>query len=198
MAAEITKFDTWLKDKLYRDLLFRIFVWICIVFANAYYALGVDRLSLERYFKAASTSMERPLNSLGTISIILGVVALMLKDLEFVSKETWGQESTLGKWGGVVRRLAGDLTLWTAGAFFSFFALAGYAGFTSASNWRESAIFSLVWSLLSLVTLGVFTLNVFVRRKEPTFFAKQFKKPLHVIVCYAFFIIGLLLYMWLR
>lgn len=116
MALDKNYFDDRLKDKPWRDLVFRATVWFAISGVAAYLALnnGVTAFAfLERMVKSVGPLV----NKIGTVAVILAAPALALKDLEHVAPDKWGQNTRRGRWGGAIRRLAGDLLLWTLGAF---------------------------------------------------------------------------------
>ncbi|MCG2584169.1 hypothetical protein [Massilia sp. TS11] len=196
MATEKTVFDDWLKDNLWRDLLFRAAFWVVIASLGAYYSLAIDAQSANDYLKRQSNSVFRLANIIGTTAIFLGLVAMMFKDLEQLSPKLWGRASTLGKVGGVFRRLAGDMTLWTLGALVSTLFVVGIVGFRSTGSWGGWALFTFLYLLLAAMCFIVAMLNVYVRRAEPLL-ATKFKNVRCVLTAYVLMILGCPLYLHL-
>jgi hypothetical protein len=162
MATEETVFDKYLKENLWKDLLFRAVFWVAISALGFYNSPAISNL----VFRVA--------NIMGTAAIFLGLVALMFKDLEQLSPQRWGRGSILGRVGGVFRRLAGDITLWTLGTLVSTLFIVGLFGFRSTGSLSDWALFTFLYFLLAAMCSIVAVLNVYVRRIEPPF-ATKFK-----------------------
>lgn len=152
-----------------------------------YFAVNVDALSIHEYFKNTSNSLVRLANSIGAASLILGMIALMLKDLESLADHRFGQHAVLGKVGGVIRRLAGDLTLWTLGLIVTILCVVAVAGYTATNNLKEGVILAVSYTLLLTMAFVVAVFNFLIRREEPPF-ASVFKKTWVAIICYTVFI----------
>lgn len=176
MAVDKTKFDDWLKADLKRDLIFRAACWIAVALLATYFSVQVDARSINDYLSSQTNAVFRTANIVGTISILLGLLALMFKDMEELDPPTWGRETCLGWFGGMVRRLAGDMTLWTLGALVSVMLVAGIAGAKSASTVADWALFSVFYLILLGMVVTVGWLNILVRRAEPLV-AKKYRNP---------------------
>lgn len=196
MAVEKTRFDDWLKDNLWRDLIFRSFMWVSIASLASYFTLVVDAAAANDYFKGQTNTVFRLSNVFGTIAIFLGLVALMFKDMEVLSPNIWGRSSFLGGVGGFFRRLAGDLTLWTLGALVSvLLTITVYGAIATGATWKDWAIFSLIYLLVAGMGFAVAFLNVYVRRaKSPL--SEKFKNPYGVGLCYIVAITGCPVYLY--
>ncbi|WP_426339718.1 hypothetical protein ACN9MZ_26055 [Pseudoduganella sp. S-14] len=194
MATEKTVFDDWLKENLWRDLVFRATFWFVIASIGAYYSLTIDSQSTNEYLKRQSNSVFRTANIIGTVSILLGIVAMMFKDMEPLSN-IWARDSRLGRIGGVFRRLAGDMTLWTLGALVSTLFVIGLVGFRSAGTLTEWALFTFLYLILVAMGFMAALLNVHVRRAEP-FLATKLKDPRWVLAIYVVGILGCPLYLY--
>ena len=191
MAVEKTAFDTWLKDNLWRDLLFRTVIWVSVALLAAYFAFNVDVLSANAYFKSQTNNAVRLANIIGVIAIFLGLAALLFKDLEAAEPTFWGQTRFMGQVGGVFRRLAGDLTLWALGVLVSvLIAVTIYGVAAKGASWRDWALFSVTYLILICMCLTVAFLNVYVRRIEP-FLAKNVKRPILIGLIYLVAIFGI-------
>ena len=82
MSTDNNDFDNWLKAKLYRDLTFRSSLWIGIAFATGYLAVFYRGVSAVEYLEKMTNTLGPLINTVGTFSLLLCVLALMLKDLE--------------------------------------------------------------------------------------------------------------------
>lgn len=191
MAVEKTEFDTWLKENLWRDLLFRTVIWVSVALLAAYFSFNVDVLSANAYFKSQTNNALRLANIIGVIAIFLGLVALLFKDLEAAKPAFWGQTRLIGKLGGVFRRLAGDLTLWALGVLVSvLIAVTIYGVAAEGGSWEEWALFSVTYLIVIFMCLAVAFLNVYVRRVEP-FLANDVNKPIVIGLIYVTVIVGI-------
>jgi uncharacterized membrane protein (Fun14 family) len=194
MAVEKTRFDDWLKENLWRDLIFRSFIWVSIASLASYFTLAIDAVDANNYFKSQTNSAFRLSRVFGTIAILLGLVAMMFKDMEVLSPNMWGRNTMLGGVGGFFRRLAGDLTLWTLGVLVAvLLAITVYGVIASGATWGDWAIFSFFYLLVAAMCLAVAFLNVYVRRAEP-FLSEKLKNPLAVGIGYVAAIVGFPIY----
>lgn len=167
MALDKNYFDDRLKDKPWRDLAFRAAVWFAISGIAAHVALnsGVSALAfLERVAKSVGPLAKM----IGTAAVLLAAPALALKDLEHVAPDEWGQDTYRGRWGGVLRRLAGDLLLWTLGAFSTL--LSAIAVAVAVDGVDESGMRLVAGMITQLVFVGCVTalLTIGVRRAGPS------------------------------
>ena len=198
MAVEKTRFDDWLKENLWRDLIFRSFIWVSIASLASYFTLTIDAADANKYFKGQTNSVFRLSNVFGTIAIFLGLVAMMFKDMEVLSPSMWGRNTRLGGIGGFFRRLAGDLTLWTLGALVAvLLTITVYGAIANGTTSRDWAIFSIFYLLVAAMCLAVAFLNVYVRRAE-AFLSEKFKNPYGVGLSYIVIIIGCPIYLYYR
>lgn len=195
MAVDKTKFDDWLKEDLKRDLFFRGGCWIAVALLATYFSVQVDARSINDYLSSQTNAVFRTANIVGTISILMGLLALMFKDMEELDPSTWGRETCRGWYGGMVRRLAGDMTLWTLGALVSVMLVAGIAGANSASTIADWALFSIFYSILLGMVVVVGVLNILVRRAEPLV-AKKYRNPKVLFVAYPVVIVLGIVYIW--
>lgn len=169
MGTEVTAFDTYLKEHLRRDILFRALIWFAIAGLTARLA---NRQTGVEYLGRVANAVLPVLTQVMWASMALALIAMLLKDLEHVSPQWWGQRSKLGRLGGVVRRLASDLTLWVVGAFVTLLsAILTAAADVYFEKAGAQALVGLtaVWGacLFGMGSLG--GLNVMVRRDKPPF-----------------------------
>lgn len=171
MATDKNRFDEYLKETLWRDIAFRVVVWVGIATATAYFANHSTQALRLEYFSRAVTSLTPVLNIVGVIGIIAAMLAMMFKDAEHVNPAGWGQTTKRGKFGGFVRRAAGDLTLWVIGALIALFAAslvavlpALWSGTLQAADGK---VICILYLYLAMFLAVICTMNVHVRRLEP-------------------------------
>lgn len=191
MALDKNDFDDFLKDKPWRDLVFRAVVWFAISGAAAYLALhkGVRALL---FLDRVAASVAPLVNLVGTFAVLLTVPAVAFKDLEFVAPGTWGQDTRRGRMGGVVRRLAGDLLLWTLGAFTALLSAIGVAAAIEGVKEGDTGPVASVVTKLVVVTAIAALLSIGVRRAGPSPLVEVTKRADGLIVLYAL-IVGMML-----
>lgn len=171
MSTDANIFDSWLKKRLYRDLLFRAVLWASISAIALWYALKNSEIDSLGFLERVTTTLMPVINVVGTATLFLAVFAMLLKDLEYLQPDRFGQETLIGRWGGAIRRTSGDLTLWVLGGLVS---IAGAFTFAVASSllngrFRETetlAVLSSATFLLGMMAIMAI-LSVLVRRKEP-------------------------------
>lgn len=194
MATDKTNFDDFLKEKLCRDIAFRVIIWSVINITAAYYASERADFDLFDYFQSSFATIESLVNSVGVVAVILVFPALMLKDLEHVKPCKWGYGTRASWWGGFIRRLAGDLILWVVGAFVTLFVLTVWV---NLAEWKQSdvgardvCVFAYFYTLLFAFIVVLSGANVFVRRKEPVLAGRNLfnflvTTPSRVVATYA-------------
>jgi hypothetical protein len=171
MATDKTAFDDFLKAKLYRDIGFRIVVWASISGLTAYYASRHKGFTTVAYLQKVADALMPVVNVIAVTAILMSGAALILKDLEHVAPATWGQSTWLGRIGGSVRRIAGDLGLWVIGALVTLLsavtivAIDAYRhGVLTGGNLQAIFVMYFVFIIfLALIAL----LNTVVRRSKP-------------------------------
>ncbi|MCF7752195.1 hypothetical protein KQ945_15645 [Bacillus subtilis subsp. subtilis] len=171
MATDKNAFDDYLKGRLHRDILFRVLIWASVAGLATYHASRSEQFTSIAYFQRVADSLTPLVNAIGVGAIVLSAVALLLKDLERVSPDHWGQSTCIGKLGGVVRRLAGDLGLWVVGAVITILSAVVFLAFDA--YWSNQMTGSNMWAILMMFVVFVIlavvisVLNTFVRRAEP-------------------------------
>lgn len=193
MATDKTWFDDRLKGNLFLDTGFRVLVWAGIVFLTLRHASAQIDFSPIAVFENSFKGLLPVMVDVVRISFILCLLALILKDLEHVAPEKWGQGTLIGKVGGVVRRLAGDLSLWIIGALATLLASLGILVFYINKNgsWStEANHFTVVMAFVLLLSLGIFAVaSVWVRRdvslvSSHAKFLEIFNTPWKVVLFY--------------
>lgn len=100
---------------------------------------------------------------------IFCIPAMLLKDLEHVAPRYWSQDTIAGRIGGVIRRLAGDLTLWILGAQITLLASLSVVAvyIHKLDAWSDGAIqFVTLFAIVFVVSSAVFSVvSVWVRKK---------------------------------
>jgi len=107
-----------------------------------------------------------------------------LKDLEKTLGNPSWVAATRGHLGGLVRRLAGDLSLWTLGAFITLIATLVLILFKVEVSAKEYAIAGSLGIVLVAFTAFIATANVLVRRSGPTPLVSHIHKPLAIAAVY--------------
>ncbi|WP_159814867.1 hypothetical protein [Pseudomonas sp. 18058] len=168
MATDKNEFDDWLKRKLYRDLIFRAIVWALISTLAAYYAIAVMAIDPLDYLDRMGKSLVKLVNSLGSAALLLCLPALLFKDLEETVEKQENKDRMKGRVAGVIRRLAGDLSLWLLGAavtMLSSFILVAFQIKIECKEFGLLALFIVTMFLLIIVSGGM---NILVRRAAPS------------------------------
>lgn len=192
MSTDINKFDSWLKENLFRDLAFRSVLWFGISGATAFIAITAGGATPLQYFEKVGSTLGSLANSLGTFGLLLSLLALFLKDLEQTSHSERIREATRGYLAGFVRRTAGDVSLWTLGGLTTLLASFLIAlCFTPMKPREYAAVVSLALILLGMAVCTAMA-NVAVRRagasplvshvKNPKFIALTWTLALFVLV----------------
>jgi hypothetical protein len=197
MALEKTEFNTFLTEYLWRDLIFRAVIWVAVTIATAYFVLRVDSVTVEAYFSGQTHNLTRVTNLLGTFALLLGVLALAFKDFEVACPNWFGPSTKLGYFGGIVRRLAGDLLIWTSGVLVSVLGVTFIAAAsTHESSLRAWAIFGTLYLIMCVMAVVVAALSILVRRAEPPLAGKM--KPGWMAILYLAAIVGFPIYLTLN
>lgn len=163
-----TWFDDWLKQPLYRDITFRVVVVALIAGIATWYVVAKRGLPIAAYFRQFTDTVAPLVNTVGSMGVALCVVALMFKDLEAIRPDKFGQTTSVGKVAGVVRRMAGDLSLWTLGALVTLLVCGGVAALAVANTPANAGEALLSYGLTALLAFGTAVLNFFVRRGQPS------------------------------
>ncbi len=192
MATEKNCFDDYLKEKLWRDIVFRMLVLIAITGATLLFAARTMGFSALAYLEKTGQTVGPVLNTVGLGALFLAACALMFKDLEHQSPN-WSQETKLGKAGAFIRRLASDLMLWMLGIFGT---LLGITILATVDVWQKKGI-SIIESLQLSYIYGVFVIgilvtacfNVLIRRPDPPLanfepWASLVNSPFRTIIFY--------------
>lgn len=184
MSTDKNQFDDWLKKNLVRDLVFRALVWLIISGIATYFAIHTLNIQPLDYLDRMGKSLGRLVNSVGSASILLCVPALMFKDLEASIKNP-KLKAFMGRgFAGVIRRLAGDLSLWTLGAVItlsSSFLMVATIVEVKRSDYLPLGLFSI--TALMMIT-GVGAINFFVRRSAPTPLTTLTNNPILISLVY--------------
>jgi hypothetical protein len=191
MSTDKNKCDDFLKEKLYRDLIFRGVIWGCISILAGYFAitsLGLDPLN---YFDRVGKSIGPLVNTLGAFSLLICAPALMLKDLEATLKDPVKISATRGYLGGALRRIAGDLSLWTLGALITMITTLAFTITQIEMKASEYAAIASLGAVLLIMTLLVGAANIYVRRAGHSPMLLLFSNPMHIATAYSFAIIVL-------
>jgi len=184
MSTDKNLFDDYLKKNLVRDLLFRALVWLIISGIAAYFAIHTLNIQPLDYLDQMGKSLGRLVNSVGSVSILLCLPALMFKDLEASVKTPRYKARMGGCFAGAIRRLAGDLSLWTLGAIItltSSFLLVATIVKLNASDCVPLLVFT---ATAGVMIVGVGAINFLVRRSAATPLATSVNNPYAISAVY--------------
>lgn len=194
MTTDKNQFDTYLKQALHRDIAFRIAVWAVIAVVAAILSSSREGYDAIAFFNATARELGPMISKVGVAALVLSLPACVLKDLEHVSPEIWGQQSGASWWGGAIRRTAGDLTLWLLNSFVAFFfAMIGatfFAIFSESISLREGVAMFISYIVVALFIFVVSVVNIYVRREAPPLatarhFSRWMRSPARVFATYA-------------
>jgi hypothetical protein len=176
-ATDKSKFDDWLKANLIRDLAFRFIVSATISASATHIAISTRHISPISYFGLVSTTLAPIVNLFGSIAVGLCVLAMLFKDLEAIAPAKFDQSTRTGIAGGIVRRLASDLSLWTFGAIVAV-VVSSLAAAASISDTQLSHKVFLLPVITIWLLVGTGLVNYFVRRGQPSPWHTVFGTPL--------------------
>lgn len=199
MSTDRTWFDDKLKSNLFLDVGFRACIWLSIAFISFKHVSAREGYSPVQAIEHGFNVVMPVMTSILPFCLVLCFLALILKDLQFVSPNHWGQNAFLGRAGGVARRLAGDLTLWILGALVTLTAsvlvLVFYA--YKYDQWSDGLMqFVVIVGMVLCISIAVFSwVSVWVRRdvslvSSHSKFLKIFNTPLKVLVFYGLWILA--------
>lgn len=193
MSTEKNRFDDYLKEKLWRDIIFRMLVLFFITGITLSFATRTAGFSSLAYLEKTAKTIGPVLNTVGLGALFLAGCAMLFKDLEH-QNDNWLQSTKRGKIGAVVRRIASDLMLWMLGIFGSMLCITVIA---TINVWQQKGISFMDTLQLSYIygffILGIFVsaaLNIFIRAPKAPLatqkeWAKYFSTPMHTIGFYA-------------
>jgi hypothetical protein len=184
MSTDVNDFDKYLKERLHRDLLFRALIWLGISLGTAYLAIHDGGSTPIAYLERVSNSLSPLINTIGAFGLMICLLALLLKDLEAVSTNEETKARTRGHLAGFVRRLAGDVTLWTMGALLAMISALTVVCFSSPMSNRDVIAARGLFFLLAGITAFTGAGNILVRRSAPTPLAQDVKKPAILVLVY--------------
>jgi len=203
MSTDKNAFDTWLKKALYRDLGFRALFWVCISVAAALVAMRHGQLPAVAYFQQVAKSIAPLLNIFSTLALIVVLIGLMFKDLEYADDARFGHTTAFGKFGGGVRRTAGDLSLWVLGAVVALLSAATVAVIAEVRSGefelRELPLLIRMYALVHGMFVLLAGFNILVRREAAPLALfpdapERCKRPLAIAIIYLLTVAGLIIY----
>lgn len=163
--------DAYLKERLHRDLVFRTVAWSAISAIPAVRFFAGSDADGVTYIKALFESFLPTVNAVGVVGLLIACLGLMFKDLEDVDPLAYASSKGTSVFGGIVRRLGGDLTLWICGAFVSLF-VAMIASFLwlvidGAAAWQDIGLLGILIAQVAFFIAAVGIVNLLVRRHSP-------------------------------
>jgi hypothetical protein len=204
MSTEKNRFDDYLKEKLWRDIIFRMLVLFFITGITLSFATRTAGFSSLAYLEKTAKTIGPVLNTVGLGALFLAACALLFKDLEH-QDDNWSQSTKRGKIGTVVRRLASDLMLWMLGIFGSMLCITVFA---TIDVWQQKGIGFVDTLQLGYIygffMLGIFVsaaLNIFIRAPKAPLaahneWAKHIRTPMRTIGVYAGGMIAIIVFVY--
>lgn len=185
-------FDDLLKEKLWKDVLFRIFISALISSVTCYFVFSRFQGNSIDYIEAVSNSLVPAFNLVGSIALNLILIAMLFKELETLDSSRFGSVSSVGKFGSVFRRLASDLSVWMLSALVTLIAAMTTAIFLhgySKLSVPELDVLFVIYGLFGMFLLLASALSIAVRRGEGWLtsskkWPSKLKKPSHFIFGY--------------
>lgn len=166
MPLDSHRFDTWLKEKLGRELAFRLLLWTIISTVSAVMTILKGSHPTIPFSRFMDTAWPLMLMLTRPVMCICGL-ALMFKDLEQLDPHKWGQATVVGKIGGVFRRLAGDGILWFIGLLIAGWVTMIIALLADDSRDEGSDAWKVGVALSGMVLIMI-AFGVIVRRERPS------------------------------
>lgn len=191
MSTDKNEFDANLKKNLAKDLIFRGVVWTTISMVAAFFGITQNQLTPIEYLEKTLITLAPMINTVGIASFILCLLAMAFKDIEEMSKNESWKKAASGTFGGLVRRLAGDVSLYTLGALIAMFStMIVYCILEPTSKKDLYELLKLSAPLIVFFLFMAFA-NILVRREKPTPLSKENNK-FFVYGMYFFSIVTLL------
>jgi hypothetical protein len=203
-TTDVNDFDAWLKQNLLLDVLFRCAIWAAIAACTAYLALFYAGIPPIDFLTRMTSTLAPLVNMIGTFSLLLCILALLLKDLESSMQDPIKVAAARGYLAGIIRRAAGDLSLWTLGAFVTMLTSLVVVWPEVVRTEQDSAAATKLSYLLGGMAIVTAFVNVFVRRAGPVivgqadlplFFRRTATITVIYGVCLGYLIVRLI---WLR
>ncbi|GFM90024.1 hypothetical protein PSCICO_54230 [Pseudomonas cichorii] len=191
MATDKNDFDDWLKFKLYRDLIFRAIIWALISALAAYYAIAIMEIAPLDYLSRMLQSAVKMTSSLGSAALLLCLPALLFKDLEAVVENQKIKNNMKGSFAGIIRRLAGDLSLWLLGAAVTILSSFIVVATQSKIEFKEYGVVALIAVTMFFLIIVIGGMNYLVRRVAPTLLLLITRNPTIVFLIHLAFMVVL-------
>lgn len=182
MTTDASKFEDALKKSLGKDLVFRISVWIIISFVGAYLSLHYFAVDPLDYLSNLGKSILRLLNILGSFALIIGIPALMTKDMEQALIDSKHKEWTRGWSAGFVRRLAGDMALWSLGATVTLITSILVVATVVPLPSKDYSIAAFIVTCLLISAFMFAMTHFYIKRQGPSPLLVVTKNPLIVLI----------------
>ena len=173
-------FERLLKEDLWRDLAFRSFIWIAFAVVAQLYAVSTGKISAIDYLAKLLGNLVPIVNVIGSAALAICSIALWIKDSEAVATTEESRSKFGGKLAGTIRRVGGDLTLWTLGGITGAMAAIWTTLFLVMPGWREWALSAMFTLVMVLLVIGTGFMNRLVRRGRPTLLAYTWPTPTRI------------------
>jgi len=115
MKAEENLIDNWLKESVWREILYRVGLWSLITVVVFYISLKDPTFVLIKYVTPFVTKMVDQLNFAWAFLYIPVVISFFFKDMGYMKPAKWGDGSIRFKAGMIIKKVTCELLLWTGG-----------------------------------------------------------------------------------
>ena len=121
MKAEDNLVDTWLKESVKREMLFRVGAWSAFTFLVFYISFKDPSFALKNYvFPFIHKELDK-LNFVWAFLLYPVLLAFFFKDIKHSRPSKWDGNTFLSNAGMIVKKLTGELLLWVSGISVSLF-----------------------------------------------------------------------------
>jgi hypothetical protein len=115
MKAEENIVDEWIKQSVRREILYRLVVWCLITIIVLCISSNSPSFTLEKYVIPFTSKMFDQLNFIWAFLYFFIAISFFFKDMAYMKKDRWGNHSNRHILGMLLKKITGELLLWSAG-----------------------------------------------------------------------------------
>lgn len=176
-------FAEFLKKRIPSDLMFRGAIVYLIAVLAAVLAVERDRITYVGYFERAG-SIAPLVNLVGVPVLLMCVVAMYSKDLEFVSSNAKTISVARGYIAGFFRVLCQYMTLWIYAATVALLGALSAAALSAPLQKEDTVPLSVSFVVLVIFAVAIGAAHTFLRRGGPTPWGRSCSSPTRLTVGY--------------
>ncbi|MFA9599511.1 hypothetical protein ACERI6_07965 [Citrobacter portucalensis] len=175
MKAEDNFVDSWLKESVKREMLFRVGAWSTFTVLVFYISFNNPSFALKNYAIPLIHNELDKLNFVWEFLLYVVLLAFFLKEIKHSKPDRWDGETFFSKMGMIVRKITCELLLWVGGLSVSLLLVLSVslpALLISESDATLKDFFLTLYSIFCIGLLTYITLNIyyFLRRDKPLIF----------------------------